>query len=147
MNPPSHSNVVLGRGKFLITLVVFSLLAWPRHSIANSATAFLQCAWQTDHGLSHNIVNALHQTSDGYLWLGTRRGVARFDGIRFVPIDVPELKIQNVTALCEDRDGVLWMATEGGVFQSKNGRTSHIGRADGLAGDNVRALFKAKDDS
>ena len=39
--------------------------------------------WQTDEGLPHNSVWALAQASDGYLWVGTQQGLARFDGVRF----------------------------------------------------------------
>ena len=39
--------------------------------------------WLTENGLPQNTVHALAQTSDGYLWIGTEEGLARFDGIRF----------------------------------------------------------------
>ena len=44
---------------------------------------FVAEVWQTDAGLPHNAVTALAQTKDGYLWLGTSNGLARFDGVRF----------------------------------------------------------------
>src|SRR3990170_4331466 len=53
-------------------------------SIASSSYRFDH--WRTDDGLPDNTVNALLQTSDGYLWLGTQRGLARFDGIRFTTL-------------------------------------------------------------
>ena len=40
-------------------------------------------AWQTEDGLPQNSVTAVVQTRDGYLWLGTYSGLARFDGARF----------------------------------------------------------------
>ena len=39
--------------------------------------------WTADHGLPQNIITALHQTRDGYLWLTTFDGLALFDGVRF----------------------------------------------------------------
>src|SRR5512135_3112975 len=39
--------------------------------------------WQTKDGLPQNYVYALLQTRDGYLWVGTGGGLARFDGVRF----------------------------------------------------------------
>ena len=36
--------------------------------------------WDTRDGLPHNSVNALAQTPDGYVWVGTWEGVARFNG-------------------------------------------------------------------
>src|SRR5215469_11861640 len=44
---------------------------------------YLIDAWLTDNGLPENIVNAITQTPDGYLWCGTTHGLARFDGVRF----------------------------------------------------------------
>ena len=39
--------------------------------------------WTTDEGLPQNSVNSILQTRDGYLWIGTYEGLARFDGVRF----------------------------------------------------------------
>jgi two-component sensor histidine kinase/ligand-binding sensor domain-containing protein len=72
--------------------------------------------WSVKHGLPHNSVNALLQTREGFIWIGTMRGVARFDGIRMRPIEsfatrVPHLR--NVLALAEGNDGSLWIGTDG----------------------------------
>lgn len=39
--------------------------------------------WTTDEGLPHNAINSILQTRDGYLWLATSDGLARFDGVQF----------------------------------------------------------------
>ncbi len=39
--------------------------------------------WTADNELPQNIITALHQTRDGYLWVATLDGLARFDGVRF----------------------------------------------------------------
>ena len=39
--------------------------------------------WTTEHGLPDNGVKAIAQTRDGYLWIGTFNGLARFDGVTF----------------------------------------------------------------
>ena len=39
-------------------------------------------AWWVDEGLPHNVINAIAQTPDGYLWVGTQGGLTRFDGTR-----------------------------------------------------------------
>src|SRR5262252_7733926 len=60
-------------------------------------------SWQTDDGFPQNSVYALAQTADGYLWVGTREGLARFDGLTFTIPDTsaaPELKRAWITALC-----------------------------------------------
>lgn len=71
--------------------------------------------WTKEKGLPDNSVTAVLQTRDGYLWVGTSGGLARFDGVRFVPI-MPALAKSNVvlrvTALCEDATGRLWVGTQ-----------------------------------
>jgi hypothetical protein len=39
--------------------------------------------WEVDDGLPNNNVSAITQTPDGYLWIATGGGLARFDGMRF----------------------------------------------------------------
>jgi ligand-binding sensor domain-containing protein len=55
------------------------------------------------------------QTHDGYLWIGTYSGLARFDGVRFVVFDennAPELHDSRITSLFESSDGTLWIGHE-----------------------------------
>src|SRR6185503_17234119 len=64
--------------------------------------------WAKEKGLPDNSVTAVLQTRDGYLWVGTSGGLARFDGVRFVPVVPPAAKsnvVLRVTALCEDSTG------------------------------------------
>jgi len=65
--------------------------------------------WTTDDGLPQNSVNALVQTRDGYLWIGTFGGLARLDGVKFTvfnTVNAPALKSLRITALYEDRTGL-----------------------------------------
>ncbi|MDB6027065.1 MAG: Two component regulator, sensor protein [Verrucomicrobiales bacterium] len=107
--------------------------------------------WQTEDGLPQNSVQAIIQTRDGYLWVGTQNGLARFDGVHFTVFDdhtVPEIKRPHITALCESKDGTLWIGTEGGgVTLLKGGVFSHVSQADGLAGDVIRSLYASRDGS
>ena len=83
-------------------------------------------SWQVEQGLPQNKVTAVVQTHDGYLWLGTYNGLARFDGVRFTVFDsdnTPELPNSRVTSLFEAEDGVLWIGDESGhVTRCKAGR-------------------------
>ncbi len=105
--------------------------------------------WQVDEGLPHNVVRAIAQTPDGYLWVGTPAGLARFDGMQFTVFDgknTPEMTNSSITALCTDREGVLWIGTEGGgLVCLKDGRFTHFGKADGLAGNNLRVICEGRD--
>ena len=44
-------------------------------------TNYIAAHWDTEDGLPHNLVRCIFQTRDGYLWVGTQQGLARFDGL------------------------------------------------------------------
>lgn len=91
---------------------------------------YLIHSWQTENGLPQESVNAICQTSDGYLWLGTYDGLARFDGLRFVNFNTgvaPELKNSRITSLFEDSQHRLWIGHEtGGLSQLVDGRFAGV---------------------
>ncbi len=103
-------------------------------------------AWTTESGLPQNTITAVVQTQDGYLWLGTFGGLARFDGARFVVLDkstTPPLPNSGVHALLADRNGGLWVGTNGGgLMFLKDGVARTFRVADGLGADIVRSLFQ-----
>ncbi len=74
--------------------------------------------WQTGSGLPQNTVHDILQTRDGYLWVATEGGLARFDGYRFTVFDsrnTPALPSDNIRGLVEDNEGTLWIATTEGI--------------------------------
>ncbi len=80
-------------------------------------TSFVTRVWVRENGLPQNKVSAVLQAHDGYLWIGTYNGLARFDGVRFVCYDsgnTPELADSVVTSLFEDKDGTIWIGHETG---------------------------------
>jgi ligand-binding sensor domain-containing protein/signal transduction histidine kinase len=110
---------------------------------AGGLSAYLSDVWQTEDGLPHNAVQAIVQTHDGYLWLGTPAGLVRFDGVRFTVFNQGELKHNNVHALLEDDDGSLWIGTYGGGLHRYDG--SHfesLGPRDGIASALIRTLYR-----
>ena len=100
--------------------------------------------WQRRQGLPQSSVNAIAQTADGYLWIGTEEGLARFDGVRFTVFDrknTPEMERHNVTALLADREGSLWIGTLGnGLIRYAGGKFRRYGPKDGLTDDVVSAI-------
>ncbi|HEY1788207.1 MAG TPA: two-component regulator propeller domain-containing protein [Verrucomicrobiae bacterium] len=107
--------------------------------------------WQADDGLPDNAVQAITQTADGFLWVGTRGGLARFDGTQFVCYDArntPALKNSSITALCAGKDGSLWIGTGGGgLVRLYNGAFSSFTTTNGLTGDKVLVIYESADDS
>ena len=125
-----------------------ALLLLPSISAAQSssiAATYIRQAWGTAHGLPQNTVNAILQTRDGYLWLGTFGGLIRFDGHSFTVFDpgnTPGLASARITALHETRDGVLWIGTEAGLTRYQNGQFKSYYAGDGLPHESVLALME-----
>ncbi len=92
---------------------------------AKLVTQYALDRWTTEKGLPQNLVQALAQTRDGYLWLGCQEGLVRYDGARFVVFDrrtTPELPDHSIWSLFEARDGTLWIGTAAGLVAHRDGR-------------------------
>ncbi|MGH8176484.1 MAG: two-component regulator propeller domain-containing protein [Steroidobacter sp.] len=104
--------------------------------------------WQIAEGLPQNSPLSLAQTHDGYLWVGTQEGLARFDGARFVVFDrrnTPEIKSNLITALCADSRGRLWIGTDAGMSLLENGRFQVFGPDTRLAATSVYSIMEDRD--
>ncbi|MCK4761021.1 MAG: SpoIIE family protein phosphatase [Candidatus Aminicenantes bacterium] len=88
-------------------------------------TQYSKRSWNMESGLPNNKVFALLQTRDGYLWIGTSNGLARFDGTNFEVYNKKkntQIKDNENHALYEDSGGVLWIGTQsGGLTRCKEG--------------------------
>src|SRR6184192_3296033 len=84
-------------------------------------TQYALDSWQDE--LPQNTINAIAQTPDGYIWLGTYEGLVRFDGVQFTIFDkrnTNELKSNAIFSLFEDREKNLWIGTlSGGLNRYK----------------------------
>ena len=107
--------------------------------------------WRQPQGLPQNTVLSILQTRDGYLWVGTKGGVSRFDGVRFTTFDdrdKSQLRENEVWALAEGQDGSVWIGTYGGgLSRFKDGRFTVFTKADGLVNDFVAKLHTGTDGS
>ena len=126
------------------------LLAGPFVPVAAALDARAQYAvdfWREGGGLPQNFVYTILQTRDGYLWLGTRGGLARFDGVRFTTYDdrrPDQLHDSEVHALAEDDDGSLWIGTHGGgLSHLRGGVMTSYSTKDGLASDSITSLAQS----
>jgi len=91
--------------------------------------------WTTEHGLPQSSARALAQTPDGYLWIGTLAGLARFDGVRFTVFDkgnTPGLASDAINSLGVDATGTLWIGTADGLIEWRGGVVRGWTIADGL---------------
>jgi signal transduction histidine kinase/ligand-binding sensor domain-containing protein len=92
--------------------------------------------WTTDNGLPQNSVRSIVQTRDGYLWMTTFDGLARFNGVQFKVFDKSNTKglsSNRFTALYEDEDGTLWVGTiDGGLTRYRDGAFTSYTTTDGV---------------
>lgn len=123
------------------TLLV--LLLWAKAATSQNSTAiaeFTHRVWHVQDGLADQVVQALGQTRDHYLWIGTNKGLVRFDGSDFEPLIDPALA-HGVTCLLTASDGSLYIGTPGrGLLRMVDGRLDRY--ADGPPDLVVRALFQ-----
>lgn len=100
--------------------------------------------WTKEEGLPDNSVTAVLQTRDGYLWVGTLGGLARFDGVRFVrfaPAAARSNEVVRVTALCEDSAGRLWIGTQGeGLLRYAAGAVSRFKGNTNLSDQTINSI-------
>jgi ligand-binding sensor domain-containing protein/signal transduction histidine kinase len=110
----------------------------------SAALPFTFRSWSTHDGLPENQVTALAQTRDGYLWVGTEDGLARFDGVRFVTFGLRDgLKSTRIRTLFEDRSGSLWIGTvAGGLSRLRGTQMETFGVAEGLVSNTVNQLLE-----
>jgi ligand-binding sensor domain-containing protein/signal transduction histidine kinase len=129
-----------------LALSLAAAQAKPREPGSAPILRYLSDVWQTEQGLPQNGIQAIAQTREGYLWLGTPGGLVRFDGVRFAVFNQGQFQNNNVHALLADRHGRLWIGTYGGgLYQYENGRFRSFGADAGLESAFVRTLYEARD--
>lgn len=103
--------------------------------------------WQISDGLPQNSPIAIEQSHDGYLWIGTQEGLARFDGVRFAVFDrrnTPAITSNLITALRADSRGRLWIGTGAGLAILERGAFRHFAGDSRLAATYVYDIMKAR---
>jgi ligand-binding sensor domain-containing protein/signal transduction histidine kinase len=102
--------------------MVLTIAPAPGHAVDpdQTASSYLRTTFTVEDGLSSNVVNAILQTRDGFLWIGTDAGLNRFDGRHFTPIYFrgPKSTPQGIVrSLAEGPDGDLWIGTNAGLIR------------------------------
>ncbi|HEX6279984.1 MAG TPA: two-component regulator propeller domain-containing protein [Pyrinomonadaceae bacterium] len=101
------------QSKCISIFTLFAFLSFVAHLRAADKPLFE--LWNTQQGLPQNTVLSIAQTPDGYLWLATSDGLARFDGVRFKTFkrsNTPAFPSNRLGQLFVDEDGSLWVLTE-----------------------------------
>ena len=103
-------------------------------------------AWTARDGLSE-VVSALAQTEDGFLWVGTTEGLYRFDGMTFEAYkpEAGSFPAIGIKTLAAAPDG-LWIGyLSGGVSVLKDGRLKNYSERDGLPISRVLSIVHTED--
>ena len=105
-------------------------------------TQYSRTTWTQQQGLPQDTVRAIAQTADGYLWVGTDEGLARFDGYEFTTFrkDSGDLPSNSITALAAGADGALWIGTPSGLTQYRDKRFHTYTTRSGLPDDSITCL-------
>ncbi len=121
----------------------------PTNSLASLSTQ----NWTIENGLPQNTVTALDSSPDGYFWIGTELGLARFDGSRFFLLshastaNFPDAEIRVLLAIkpggASDALAGLWIGTDDGLVLWRDGQARRLGKDDGLPGAQIHALASA----
>ncbi len=104
---------------FIISLALFSISCSALNP-SRQISQYAHTAWRISDGFFNGTPQAIAQTADGYLWIGTEAGLLRFDGVRFVPWTAPNgehLPSSRIHSLLGSHDGSLWIGTSRGLVK------------------------------
>jgi serine phosphatase RsbU (regulator of sigma subunit)/ligand-binding sensor domain-containing protein len=116
-----------------VCLILISVQAFPQsYSFRN---------YGSEYGIPNGFVYTISQTDDGFLWVGTGNGIARFDGHRFYTVLFPDSVDRNPAVSFKDKRGNIWFGcSDGTVFRTKGSKLEKIYLA------NDRSISQIADD-
>lgn len=153
---PHDSGILRQRIFLVIVASLLAIAAWPAFADDTSiASSYIRTSFTVDEGLPDNVVNAITETDNGLLWVGTASGLASFDGRTFTPVRlrIPGgLPPSSVSSLVEGANGDLWVGSDAGIIRIPKldlndpylaGSTSF--RLGEQQSDEIEVLFNARD--
>lgn len=105
---------------------------------------YLHRNWNTRHGLPQNSVYCMQQDPRGNLWIGTGKGVVRFDGLEFKHFKDtgrPAVNNYRITSMLRSSEDDIWMGTYGGgAVRYHDGRFFYYSHLTGLPHDFILCI-------
>ena len=131
----------------VIILQLFCCYLWgldPHKSVDR----YLEDKWDISDGIPSNTVLSINQTPDGYLYVGTSKGLVKYDGVKFSIVRFAgkeKIYSQEIRDLFVDGEGTLWIGSKAGLisYRYKTGQFKTFTKDDGIIGDGIRRI---KDD-
>jgi signal transduction histidine kinase/ligand-binding sensor domain-containing protein len=130
---------------FLLTAVL-CLASAAQRAESSLSFQYTRTLWRVPDGLPEDTVQALAESHDGLLWIGTTGGLARFDGSRLQTyghgLALP-LAGTSIFCLTFTGDGSLWAGTEGGgLLHIQDTEVTTYSAREGLTDGFVRSVFE-----
>ena len=137
--------------KRLVSAISLLLLSpWLAGGMVLRAQAVQHQQWTTEDGLPQDSVHQIFQSREGYLWVATEGGVARFDGISFFVLRGQSdhaFASDDTCCIAQTADGTLWFGTADGLVRYRSGSSQRLAVPQGLASNTIIALAAADDGS
>jgi len=144
----SPSQIVARLGQIVLVLLI--LCAGSAYPIDpnRAMSQYIHEQWGTEQGFPSGPVYAIAQSADGYLWIGTRAGLVRFDGLNFRLIDnsLALLRNESILNLTSDSSGDFWVRSEGTLLSKyRDGAFSIPTSLRAQLQGGITAMSRAKD--
>jgi len=132
---------------FLVGIVLAGLVTDARALDPNRLPSqYVREQWITGSSFPGGTVTAIGQSADGYLWIGTDRGLIRFDGFSFTPVSFTSITAASnvpILQLLVDAGGNLWIRPQGtDVVRQKGGRFESVGYGAEVITSQIAAMSK-----
>jgi signal transduction histidine kinase/ligand-binding sensor domain-containing protein len=145
-NLANYAHLVLRSSIFWTLCVIASLSCNARTQIPDNLG---HQSWSTENGLPQNSVHQIFQSNDGYIWIATEDGAARFNGIDFKIFNhetTPEITSDDICCFSQSKGGgPIWIGTSDGLLQYSSGKFRRYSAPTGLASGRITSLASGED--
>jgi ligand-binding sensor domain-containing protein/signal transduction histidine kinase len=116
----------------------------PSNALSRSQSEYTRSVWRVSDGLPEDTVQAIVESKEGVLWIGTTGGLTRFDGAHMeAPKAVQPLLAKSIFTLSSSNDGSLWAGTEGGgLLRLQGGQVKVYSTREGVTDGFVRKVVQ-----
>ena len=142
MNSLSAAIKSVLQSALLCAFCIITTAAWPQNLGHQS--------WSTENGLPQSSVHQIFQSNDGYIWIATEGGAARFDGTTFKVFNhetQSAFTSDDICCFAQDTHGALWIGTSDGLLQYIDGQFHRYTTANGLPSLDILSLATSNDSS
>jgi signal transduction histidine kinase/ligand-binding sensor domain-containing protein len=145
-----NQNFIRSAEVFTHWIVLAFLLFLCGDAMAQSSKSFGHQSWLSEDGLPQNSVHQVLQTKDGFLWIVTEGGIARFDGFDFRIFSKgtdSAFASDDICCLTEDASGTLWTGASDRLLRFDGNRFRPFAAMDDLHSGNITELLPERDGS